>query len=101
LVQGAAHRRTRYDIYASILQAAQGNGLTMTQAIFHLNLNSRLARASIDHLLRSGLLEVHRRSNLVTYLTTTKGAEWLRRYVSLIRELESYPIIQADAFVAA
>lgn len=77
-------RRTRLDIYAAILRALASDTLTMNQLVFHLRLNSRIARECVSELTRRGFAEVQRREAITTYSATQEGMNWVRRYMKVV-----------------
>jgi len=82
-------RRTRLDIEAAILSAVASDNLTMNKIIFHVNLNRKRAKESVQNLFHSGFLQVHNHSRFDTYSITQKGIDWLDRYKLLVREVRS------------
>ncbi len=72
-------------ILGAILKALTVEELTLNQVVLRLNLNRNSAKACLQELTGRGLVEV-RLSKFQTYATSTKGTDWLRDYIRLVRE---------------
>jgi predicted transcriptional regulator len=73
-------RRSKYDICADILQATL-KGAKKTRVVYASNLNFNVLNTYLPGLLEKGFLEV---TDDGYYLTTSKGAQFLKEYNDLI-----------------
>jgi len=71
-------RRNKLDIYADILRVAL-RGARKTHIVYRANLNFRIIKGYLDHLLDRGLL----REEAPLFRSTEKGVEYLSRYERL------------------
>ena len=72
-------RRNDIDICADILRTAR-SGVNKTRIVYNANLNFNMIEKYIRRLVDNGLLQLDEDR---TFLTTKKGAQFLRRYEKL------------------
>lgn len=73
-------RRSRYDICADILRATL-NGAKKTRVVYAANLNFNLVNRYLPRLTERGFIEA---TDDGYYLTTPKGAQFLKEYDDLL-----------------
>ena len=74
-------RRTSVDVSVDILEAAL-NGANKTRIVYRSNLNFAIVRGYLDNLIKTGLLII---GDDERYLTTKKGAKFIKDYESFIK----------------
>lgn len=73
-------RRSKYDICADILQATL-NRVNKTRLVYASNLNFNVGNTYLSRLIEKGFLEI---TDDGYYLTTSKGAQFLKEYNDLL-----------------
>ena len=71
-------RRNEVDIWGDILTVAQG-GAKKTKIVYQANLNFKIGKKYIDHLISSGLLRGPRGENQI-FRTTEKGVGYINYF---------------------
>ena len=74
--------RGRMDVVADILSCCQPAS-SKSHVMLSANINSIVATRVIANLIKTGLLEIMRRDDMVTYVTTSKGIEFITKYLEL------------------
>ena len=77
-----AKNRGRIDVIADILSCCQP-ACSKSHIMLSANINSIVATRVIANLIKTGLLEIMRRDDMVTYVTTSKGIEFITKYLEL------------------
>ena len=85
-------KRSDIEISAAILQVAR-NGAKKSHIIYKANLNFKIGKKYLDHLINSGLLRGSKGENRV-FRTTEKGAD----YINYFKGFKEYMTLQEVVF---
>jgi len=77
-----AKNRGRMDVIADILSCCQP-ACSKSHIMLSANINSIVATRIIGNLAKTGLLESARKDDILTYMTTPKGLEFITKYIEL------------------
>jgi predicted transcriptional regulator len=77
-----AKNRGRIDVIADILSCCQPAS-SKSRIMLSANINSIVATRVIGNLVKTGLLDSVRRDDMVTYLATPKGIQFITKYLEL------------------
>ena len=85
-IQRKAVRRSKFEIWAELLEACARNARTQSWLMRQVGLKTKAIKEALDFLLTTGLIEQLHSSdwNLGKYQTSTKGKEALTQYYQLI-----------------
>ncbi len=79
-------RRTRYDIYADILETIRGRGVIgITRISYGANLPVDRAKEAVEFLLRRGLVKEGDYGGNQGYVITARGGEFLQAHKTIKR----------------
>jgi len=82
-------KRTRLEIYSTILEALAAENMTANRLTIRLNFNHRFTKECVSFLVARGLVEASGEWRPVLYSITSTGLDWLTRFKQVVRELES------------
>lgn len=77
-----AKNRGRLDVIADILSCCQPAS-SKSHIMISANINSIVATRVISKLTKTGLLDSVRKDDMVTYMATPKGTEFITKYLEL------------------
>lgn len=83
-MENGRKNRTKVDITYSILVRAK-SGALKTHLMGEANLNSSQITKMLETLVNNGLIAIKKSEGYHLYLTTSRGAEFIRNYDNLLR----------------
>lgn len=83
-------RRSRVEIIADIIRAANGVGATKTQIVYRANLNFKLASRYLEYLIENGYIQEIERGRKKVFISTEKGQAFLRKFFEITRDIRSF-----------